>query len=127
VPGETRAVCEGGKTVDRMRPSCVDFCVVLCVGLKAVLSTSDELLSNECADSWHDLRPHDRRRTASRLLRVVESSVFDYAGTLAHSQHRPAADSDGLALVNITDNIGLWKTPAYRFLTVVNNINHRLS
>lgn len=89
--------------------------VLFCVGLKSVLSTSDELLSDECADSWHDLKPHDRRRTASRLLRVVESSVFDYAGTLAHSRHLPAADSDGLALVNITDNIGLLKARSCHF------------
>jgi hypothetical protein len=46
---------------------------------------------------------------------VVESSVFDYAGTLAHSHHLPPTDSDGLAMANITNNIGALKITSFYF------------
>jgi GPCR-Autoproteolysis INducing (GAIN) domain len=66
--------------------------------LQSALDTGNGLLQERHNESWRDMAPRERQRTASKLLRFVESSAFQYAESMSLSA--------GQTSLNITDNIG---------------------
>ena len=70
------------------------------------MMATDDLLCDSYAETWRDLRPRDRQRTASRILQSVESGAFHYAGTLVQNATNLSVESGEPTVTNITDNIG---------------------
>jgi len=82
------------------------------------MMTSEEVLCERFAETWHDLRPRDRQQTASRILRSVESSVFNFVRTFVQNSSQTLSENNEVTLTNITDNIGLLITSQFKVFTL---------